>query len=571
MLAGLVKSVVSSFSDDGIRSLANLAFSRTARQLRAACADPRAAQTRRLLEITTRNARTERGRALGFESITSLDDWRRRVPLVDWDEVAPFVERMVQGEDNVLVDEAPIYYATTSGTTGRRKLIPMTSAFVAECRVANRVLYRSMLQAMPGLVRGKRLNLRSPRIERLSKHAEAGSITVALGGFDGDNAIDAVPSSVFGVESFTDRYFLALRAALQERVTVASAVNPSTLHLFAETLASRAEELAASLDSGLLPDTVASVDVGGLPGAAWRKDPAAARRVRDSAMAHGRARMRDAFPALCGLVTWKGGSSSWWLQRLVASYGVLPTLDYGYAASEGCFGAPLDADSAASLLLPHGHVVELLPEGKSDGGDTVFLDEARAGERYRVVVTTSSGLYRYRMHDVVEVTGLAGRAPLAVFRHKEGTMTSITGEKLGEAHVAQALAAVSFAGAGVCLAPLYRDGPDAPGYLVAVEGAADVAGFAADFDRALCAANEEYDAKRKSLRLGPVVVAAVADGAFVAARRRRVDGGAPDAHVKLPLLSRDGALLVDLGVADDVARGLPCRRENADRPRGGAA
>ena len=553
MLAGLVKGVVSRCSDDGIRSLGRWAFSRTSRQVAAACADPRAAQTRRLLDIVGRNASTERGRALGFAGIGSLHDWRSKVPLCDWDEVGPLVERMVQGETGVLVDEDPIYYATTSGTTGRRKLIPVTSAFVAECRHANRLLYRSMLQCLPGLVRGKRLSMRSPRTERLSPRAEAGSITVALGGFDGDNVFDAVPSSVFDVGDFATRYRLALRAALQERITVASAVNPSTLHLFAEVLADQAEELARSLDSGAV-----DVDLGPGPASVpWRKDAAAARRLRESAMKHGRARMQDAFPALCGLVTWKGGTSSWWLQRLLPSWGPQPVLDYGYAASEGCFGAPLSADGAASLLLPHGHLIELLPEGCDDGGKTLFLDEAQVGQRYAVVVTTSAGLYRYRMHDVVEITGKEGNAPLAVFRHKEGTMTSITGEKLGEAHIAQALASVGFGGAGLCLAPLYRDqGP--PGYVAAVEGALD----AAAFDAGLCAANEEYDAKRKSLRLAAVVVV-VATGSFWRARKERVERGAPDAHVKLPLLSKDGGLLVDLGVADDVVAGLPCRRSPA--------
>lgn len=539
MLFGIAKGIASRLSDDTLRSLGGVVFGRTTRALTSACADPRAAQTRRLLAITSRNANTERGRALGFSSITSLAEWKARVPLVDWDDTAPFVERMVAGEKNILVDEDPIYYATTSGTTGRRKLIPVTSAFVAECRTANRVLYRSMLHEMPGIVRGKRLNMRSPKTEAVSASAQAGSITVALGGFDGDNAFDAVPSSVMRIADFGARYFAALRVALQEKITVCSAINPSTLHLFGETLAHHAEDLARGLDDGTGPD---------VDGVAWQKSPDAARRVRESATAHGKARMRDVFPHLAGLVTWKGGASSWWLARLRESYGELPILDYGYAASEGCFGAPLSTSDASSLLMPDGHVIELIPEGGRDE-DSVFIDEAVVGARYAVVVTTSSGLYRYRMHDIVEVTGKHGNAPLVVFRHKEGTMSSITGEKLGEAHVAAALAAVSFRGAGICLAPLYES---TPCYVAAVEGSVD----AAEFDRALCAANEEYDAKRKSLRLGPVVVVDVAAGSFVGARSRRVAAGAPDAHVKLPTLSRDGALLKELGVPAAIAANL---------------
>lgn len=556
MLFALAQAVVSRFSDDGVRRLGARVFARSTRALNAAVNDPRAAQAARLRAIVSENQATLRGKELGFAAVAAdadvLDAYRRAVAFVDWDDVSPYVERMVAGEPAVLTAESPIYYATTSGTTGRRKLIPVTSSFVNECKVSNRLLYRTMLQAMPGIVRGKRLNLRSPKTEKLSPTAEAGSITVALGGGDGSD-FDAVPAAVCGVADFDARYFLALRAALQARITVCSAINPSMLHLFAETLATHAEALAASLDSGVV-DRGVDVDV------AWRKDPAAARRVRDSAMEHGRARMRDAFPELRGLVTWKGGASSFWLERLRQSYGPLPTLDYGYAASEGCFGAPVDVDGpgggAASLLLPHGHVVELLPIG-SDGEparESVWLHEAEAGASYAVVVTTSSGLYRYRMHDVVDVVGHVGRAPLVVFRHKLGTMCSITGEKLGEAHIARALSTLGYTGSGVCLAPAYRD-TAAPGYVAAV--ADDVHVDAAAFDAALMRENEEYEAKRKSLRLAPLVVAPVPARAFARWRANKVSAGAPEAHVKLPTLSKDGRALVDLGVDDDA---FLCRR-----------
>ncbi|MBM4281209.1 MAG: GH3 auxin-responsive promoter family protein [Deltaproteobacteria bacterium] len=572
MIASALKAMLGLLPDGGIRALVDVGFARTSAQLREACADPLAAQNARLAAILTRNANTEAGRRLSFARVRSLDDWRH-APLCDWDDVAPLVDRMVQGERGLLVDEDPIYYATTSGTTGRRKLIPVTGEFVAECRVANRVLYRALLSTMPGLLRGKRLSMRSPRAERLSARAECGSITVALsGGVDDDNVLDAVPTAVFAIGDFHARYAVALRFALQEQLTVASAINPSTLALFADTLAQRATALAAACDEGGFgPDDALLRDAAGALAvdddarralrARLRRAPDAAARLRASANAHGAARMRDAFPALCGLVTWKGGTSSWWLQRLERSYGRLPTLDYGYAASEGCFGAPLSTsgpgDGAASLLLPHGHVIELLPEGDTDGTRALALHQAEPGQRYAVIVTTSAGLYRYRMHDVVEVVGRHDRAPLAVFRHKEGTMCSITGEKLGEAHVAAALATLGWSGPGLCMAPRLRDdGP--PGYLCVVErdDAVDVEGLGARLDAALGAANEEYDAKRRSLRLGPVVVVAVVPGSFVATRRRRVEQGAPDAHVKLPLLSPDGSLLLALGVGADDARGL---------------
>ncbi len=545
------KAIAGRLSDAQLRRLATLGFSKSQAALLAAAADPRRAQEARLVSLMATMGETERGRALKLSSLSTLDAFRAGVPLSDWDSTQPYVDRMVRGERGVIVDEDPIYYATTSGTTGRRKLIPCTSAFVAECRVANRLLYRTMLLAMPGLVRGKRLSMRSPGTEKLNENAEAGSITVALGGgVDDENVLDAVPAAVFSVADFALRYKLALRFALQERITVVSAINPSTLALFAQTLVDNADALADGVDSGDFGTDVSALDAHVADGLRRRlkKAPDAAARLRASASHHGAPRMADVFPELSGLVTWKGGASSWWLQRLEASYGHLPTLDYGYAASEGCFGAPISTDDASSVLLPHGHLIELLPEGEDDPTRTLFLDEAKVGERYEVVVTTSAGLLRYRMYDVVEVTGFLDRAPLVVFRHKAGTMCSVTGEKLGESHVAAALGRVGFAGQGICLSPRYPEGSGVPYYEAVVErgAVADVGAFASALDTALGDENDEWRAKRESLRLGPLQVSVVEDGAFAAHRRRRVEGGAPDAHVKLPLLSPQGDLLTAL-------------------------
>ncbi len=554
-------------------------FVRTRRAYEAAIADPRAAQLARLRSLLAENATTEVGRRFGFDAIADFDAYRAAVPICTWDDVAPSVARMIAGERNVLVAEDPFFYATTSGTTGRRKLVPVTARFVDECRVANKLLYRATLKAMPQLLKGKRLSLRSPRTEPLGRGLEAGSITVALGGGfeDEEGLFDAVPVDVFFVEDFAARYLLALRFALQEHVTVASAVNPSTLVLFARTLAEHGEALAAALDDGSLGVEVAVPEVRArLQARAWR-DPTAAARVRASIAAHGHARMRDALPHLAGLVCWKGGSAPWYLAQLAESYGALPVLDYGYCASEGCFGAPVGVEGAASVLVPHGHVIELAPEEELEDvragrRPTVLLDEAEPGRRYGVIVSTGAGLYRYDMNDIVEVTGRVGRAPLVVFRHKAGAMASLTGEKVGEAHVVDAMAKAGFHGAGFCAAPTMS--PEGARWIVAIDAGASAPGdlgeLARRFDAGLRAANEEYDAKRKSLRLLPACAVLLPAGAVVAHRAARVAAGAPDAHVKVPHLSADGQLLLALGIertAPDVARALPCRASGAPEPR----
>jgi hypothetical protein len=573
-----VLRLIGLLSDDTLRFLARLLFSKTTRELKAATQHVRAAQTAVLRAIVNENASTVFGRAHGFASISTPDAFRAAVPITMWDALEPFVDRMIGGEKGVLVAEDPIFYATTSGTTGRRKLIPVTSSFVASCRTVARVLFRTTLTEMPGTLRGRRLSMRSPDVETLPNKSLAGSITVALsGGLDGgEGALDAVPHDVFTVKDFDTKYYLCLRFAAEQHVTTVSAVNPSTLLLFARTLAERGDSLARALDAGVLaPSDVTLVldeHVRARLERQARRNPAAAERIKRSMAEHGRARMCDLFPHLVGLVCWKGGSAPYYLSRLVESYGDLPILDYGYAASEALMGAPLSTTGAESLLLPHAHFIELVPEDEIDAvrrgdGSTLLLDEVEIGGNYYVIVTTHGGLYRYDMGDVVVVTGKMGGAPLVVFRHKGSAMSSLTGEKLSESHVVQAMERVRPATPlhGFVVAPLLDDDGE-PGYVLAVDGAltdAALAELAVAFDGALSSCNLEYEAKRTSKRLVPVVAVRLPDDAIARHRQARVAAGAPDAHVKVPYLSRDGALLLALGfeqTAPELAARLPCRR-----------
>jgi len=66
--------------------------------------------------------------------------------------------------------------------------------------------------------------------------------------------------------------------------------------------------------------------------------------------------------------------------------------------------------------------------------------ELEPGRQYSIVITTGGGLYRYQLHDWVEVTGYLGTCPLLCFAGKEASISDWFGEKLNERHVSQALA-----------------------------------------------------------------------------------------------------------------------------------
>ncbi|WP_323787449.1 GH3 auxin-responsive promoter family protein [Psychroserpens sp.] len=71
-------------------------------------------------------AKTQFGKDHNFESISTHSDFTKNVPIRDYEDLKPYVERVVAGEEDILWKGKPIYFAKTSGTTSGAKYIPIT-------------------------------------------------------------------------------------------------------------------------------------------------------------------------------------------------------------------------------------------------------------------------------------------------------------------------------------------------------------------------------------------------------------------------------------------------------------
>jgi hypothetical protein len=69
---------------------------------------------------------TEFGKDHGFEDICSYEDFKKKVPIRDYEQLKPYIEKIKEGKQNVLWRGKPIYFAKTSGTTSGVKYIPIT-------------------------------------------------------------------------------------------------------------------------------------------------------------------------------------------------------------------------------------------------------------------------------------------------------------------------------------------------------------------------------------------------------------------------------------------------------------
>src|SRR6187402_2006752 len=69
---------------------------------------------------------TQFGKDHHFDQIKTYDDFANQVPIRDYEDLKPYVDRVVKGEENILWKGKPLYFAKTSGTTSGAKYIPLT-------------------------------------------------------------------------------------------------------------------------------------------------------------------------------------------------------------------------------------------------------------------------------------------------------------------------------------------------------------------------------------------------------------------------------------------------------------
>ncbi|MCB1597282.1 MAG: GH3 auxin-responsive promoter family protein [Gammaproteobacteria bacterium] len=177
-----------------------------------------------------------------------------------------------------------------------------------------------------------------------------------------------------------------------------------------------------------------------------RPNPARAETVA-RAFGHGLdAILQRLWPELRVLCSVTTGSFAATVPRLRALLGPDVSLFSGtYAASEAVIGVQLELDSEHYTLANGSAYFEFVPMADADAAQptTVGPGDLELGHEYEVVVTTAAGLYRYRLGDVIRVTGRQGSTPRFTFSYRLGTVLDLLGEKTTEAQARQAIFAAA--------------------------------------------------------------------------------------------------------------------------------
>lgn len=480
------------------------AWQRFGRALR----EPGAAQSARLRRLLRRNANTDFGKAHGFAEIASHGEFARRVPLADYDAFQPWIDRIRRGEPRVLTHEPVTHLIPTSGTTSARKLIPFTAGLQCEFNAAIGPWLVDLARQHPGVLGGAAYWSVSPVLP-----AAAGGESAVPIGFDSDaaylggarrrlvDAVLAVPAETRHLPTLDAWRYATLLGLLRRRdLRLISIWNPSFLTLLLDALPACWDDLLRDVAAGTCRHAADFPPQGARRGAA---KPAPGRAAE-----LGRLNPHEPealWPELRVISCWGDAAAALALPALGRRFPRTSIQAKGLLATEAFVSIPFGGTHPLALTS---HYFEFL----DDAGRSHPADALAVGAEYETVVSTSGGLWRYRLGDRVRVTGKVGNTPAIEFLGRTGQVSDVCGEKLSEAF-ATAVLRETFAAAGVpaTACEIAAEQEEAGWrYVVQVEDGR-LAGCAEEIDRALMA-NPHYALCRRLGQLLPLRVGDVTPG-----------------------------------------------------------
>jgi hypothetical protein len=453
----------------------------------------------------------------------------------------------------LLSDRKVLMFALTSGTTAARKFIPVTPRYLADYQRGWNIWGLQVFNDHPSMTLRPILQMSGDCDEfRTEADICCGTVTGLTAKMQKRIVqwVYCVPHSAGRIREASAKYYTALRLSIARDVGMIVAANPSTLVNMARTGDREKESLIRDLYDGTLNrDLEIAPDVRAQLAPRIRRERAAARRLEDIVRRTGTLYPRDYWQQDCLLGNWTGGSVGAYMRHYPKYYGNMPVRDVGLIASEGRMSIPLADGTSSGVLDVTTHYYEFIPEQEIDSLQPVVLSahELEEGHNYYILPTTAFGLYRYHICDLVRVTGFYNQTPLVEFLSKGSHFANITGEKISEYHVTQAMEQVlremNLSLTAYSLAPCWDD--EQPYYGLFIEET-DLAGpsvgatLAKLLDLRLGKLNIEYAAKRESQRLGAVRLQNLPSGAWQYWDRRfQAERGGTFEQYKHPCLISD--------------------------------
>jgi hypothetical protein len=466
---------------------------------------PHEVQNELLLHLLENGKETEWGRRYDYKSIGSIEEYKKRVPLNDYDSLRPYIERLMKGEQNILWNSDIKWFAKSSGTTSdKSKFIPISRESLEECHYkGGKDMLAIYCNNNPDtlIFDGKGLAVGgSKKLFEVNNEIYYGDLSAII--------IQNLPLwaefyrtpeiSIALMEEWEGKITKMAEATISKNVTNISGVPSWTLLLLKKVL-----EISGKKNICEVWENLEMYAHGGVSFKPYREQ----------------------------------------FEKLIPS----DSMHYveTYNASEGFFGIQdRNISDDMLLMLDYGIYYEFIPvhDLNEISPETISLGEVETGKNYEMVITTNGGLWRYRIGDTVRFTSLNPYRIQITGRTK--SFINAFGEELIIDNAERALRIACEKSDSVIneytAAPVYleegRNG--AHEWLIEFEKPpANIGYFTEVLDNALKSLNSDYEAKRyKDMILRMPLVKSLPKGSFYKWMKKK---GRLGGQNKVPRLAND--------------------------------
>lgn len=443
---------------------------------------PLLAQRNILQHLVTQAQYTEFGRKYKFSRLFTVKDFKKQVPIHEYDDLKPYITRMMAGEENILWNTPINWFAKSSGTTSdKSKFIPISEESLKDIHFkGSKDVLSHYYKNFPDsdLLTGKSLVVGgSHQVYSVDEDIQYGDLSAVLmqnTPFWG-HWIRTPELSIALLDEWEDKIERLAQNTIHENVTSLAGVPTWTIILIKRIL-----EIS------------------------------------------GKKNLKEVWP---NLELYMHGGVSFTPYREHISKLIGGHINYleMYNASEGFFAAQnMPDDEGLLLYTDHGIFYEFLPveEYKKPEPKTIGLSSVELNKNYALVISTNGGLWRYLLGDTIQFTSLKPFKVKVTGRLKH--FMNAFGEEVIIDNADNAIAIASDKTGAVVndytAAPIFfgEKNNGAHEWLIEFEiPPKDLKEFSVQLDKALKSVNSDYEAKRhKSIALGPPVVHPLKPGVF---------------------------------------------------------
>jgi hypothetical protein len=508
-----------------------------------------------LQQIINRNSTTEFGLKHNFQYTNSYEDYCKNIPITDYEYLRPYIERQAANPENkALTNDAVLMFNQTSGSTALPKYIPVTEQTMKALKISQRINLCVQYKHAPNGFKGKILGIVSPAIELMSDdNIPVGS---ASGHFykNMPNLVKrkyVVPHSVFEIKDYHAKYYVILLLALQYKdITYIGTANPTTLLKIFEILNDNKTDLLSDLKNITISfSETLSEKIQKRIKSELKPTNERIAELESLFSSAGNVSFTDIWPFVNLVTTWTGGSCGISLNSVLQ---LLPAnvvvIDPGYLASEIRGSITMNPKNQGGVFTFQDNFYEFIERNDWENGlqNFILLHKLKVSCEYYVFVTTPSGLYRYNMNDIILVKGYYNTCPLISFVQKGNGVCNITGEKLYEGQVIQALDQMKL---NLYFVQVLAN-EEAAFYECYLEMANDITqsnkDIAEELDNLISLQNIEYAEKRKSNRLKQIEVRFLQKGTYDIIKKMSIAKGQNESQYKTILLQYKNKFPFDL-------------------------